>query len=275
MKFTVAFSISLLAPSVLAISVRVANVEHDALDKRRTEGKILARQEVPYPSIGDSSSTSTIGILPNAAQLSTGIPALGGHSLTGHGPAIQPQPGDSNAGAGAGNGTDTGTGTDSSYTYTSSTNSDTNNPSSSSQNLQVTNYQYTSQGRSRVEITIKYGTQNVTQTWEVRNGTLQQVLPKGKMPCGTSSAYVPAGTGTSNVAAGGSLESSPYGNGTDSGAPADSSSGSGAGGVSAESSGGSYAGGATSTSGGYVPMGTGTPPRQARPDAARPGFTGP
>ncbi|KAL8827629.1 MAG: hypothetical protein Q9170_006941 [Blastenia crenularia] len=216
--------------------------------KRNAADKLPPRQDT-------SASTSTIGILPSTG---TGTPALGGHSLTGHGPAVQPQPG-----AGTGNDTTTTTSIGTDTTDNTSNTTDTNPETSSSEtgngngrkHLEVTDYQYTSrQSRPRVEITIKYGAQHVVQTWEVRNGTLYQVHPKGMKGCGTSSASAAMGTGMVGGGGGGMA---------------------GAEGGSSMSANGTVGEDGTSAMGGSAMVGTGSPIRQARPDGVRPGFTGP
>ncbi|KAL8932665.1 MAG: hypothetical protein Q9211_006186 [Gyalolechia sp. 1 TL-2023] len=238
MKFISTLSISLLLQSTLASYVHIANLRHDTVEKVETEATLLAKQE---ESTSSSATTSIIGILP---PLGTGASSIGGISLTGHGPAIQPQPGVSNAGTGTVTGMSTGTGPYSNYTNPAN-NSDVTYPGYAPKHLEVTDYQYTMNGRPRVEIQVKYGSRSVTQTWEVRNGTLHQVHSKSSEPCGSSSTYVPAGTSTPDVVGGGegSLEST--------------------------STTGEPMGGSGNA------MGTGTPSRQLRPNAARPGFTGP
>ncbi|KAL9603153.1 MAG: hypothetical protein Q9219_001356 [cf. Caloplaca sp. 3 TL-2023] len=162
-------------------------------------------------------SITTVGILP---PLGTGTPSLGGHPLTGHGPAIQPQPGSSNAGVG------------NASNETSAPDPDTSagnaTDSSPPDHLAVLDYQYISNdGSPRVDITVTYGAQNLTQSWEVRNGTLYQVgSNQGSMAVEDGSGAVNSTVGTNTVGAG-------------------------------------------------TNMGTGTPPPQAKPNAARPGFTGP
>ncbi|KAI4177430.1 MAG: hypothetical protein LQ343_000411 [Gyalolechia ehrenbergii] len=215
MKFVSTLSISLFLRFTVAGFFHIGNLRHDIVDKGGTEATLLARQEEPMPTTSSSTTTSTIGILP---PLGTGTPSNGGISLTGHGPAIQPQPGDSNAGAdtdtdtitssntdtgaGTGTGIDTSTSPNSNYTNPSNS-SDVTHPGYSPNHLEVTDYQYTMNGRPHVEIQVKYGSRNITQTWEVRNGTLHQVHDKSSKPCGSSSAYIPAGTGTPDDVRGG------------------------------------------------------------------------
>lgn len=190
----------LLLHFIVASSFRIANLQHNTVDEEGTEGKLFIRQgDVRTTS---SSTISTLGILP---PLGTGVP------LTGHGPAIQPQPDAVNAGAGTGNdtttnvtgnvsgagpgnNTDTGTSPYANYTELSNSNN-VPNPGYLNKHLEVSEYQYTKNGRPRVEIQVKYGSHHVTQTWEVRNGTLHQVHPKSSKPCRSSSTYMPEGTG--------------------------------------------------------------------------------
>ncbi|KAL8939617.1 MAG: hypothetical protein Q9216_003259 [Gyalolechia sp. 2 TL-2023] len=256
MQFIPTLSVSLLLHFTIASFLHVTDLRHPTVDERETEVTLLARQD-PIPTTSSSTTPSTIGILP---PLGTGTSSLGGTPLTGHGPVIQPQPDDSNAGAGidtdtmtssdtsASSGTDNGIDTSTS-SYSNSTNppnnSDVTQPGYSLPHLEVTDYQYSLNGRPHVDIQVKYGSRNVTQTWEVRNGTLHQVHRKTSKPCGSSSAHVPAGTGTPNVVSGG------------------------------EDLSGSTNTTGDSTEGSGVAMGTGTSLRQSTPNAAKPGFTGP
>ncbi|KAI4115258.1 MAG: hypothetical protein LQ338_007883 [Usnochroma carphineum] len=296
MRISLAIPISLLLASASAAGLRLTDRKNDALEKRTPADRVVARQG------NDIAGTSTIGILPNSAQLGTGIPSLGNHSLTGHGPAVRPQPDESNTETGPNPGTGTGTITGSGTVSGDSTGSDTTandtttatspafqpNPSSdpSPPHLEVIDYQYTYQSNPRVDITVKYGSNHVTQTWEVLNGRLHTVPAKGlnmtdstgAMPC------VPMGSGASNssVNGTGSLEGSEFAsNGPSNVAP----SGTGEGPMTLPSRApssplpsGTMGTGmmGSQTSGAFVGSGTGLPPpRQERPSGARPGFTGP
>ncbi|KAI4141667.1 MAG: hypothetical protein L6R39_005242 [Caloplaca ligustica] len=242
MRVPVAFSISFFLTLGCAISLQDIKHGNGVSEKRWVMDRVVARQEDPTATI------STIGILPNAGQLGTGTPSLGGHSLTGHGPAIQPQPGSS----AAGNGTNTDT---------------TVVGSNETAHLEVTDYQYTYNSRPRVDITLKYGSKHITQTWEVRDGKIELVQPMG--------------TGNPSINGTGTLEGSVFGNnGSTNAAPAgtwdDSSifpNGDPSSPVPSGTSGGNTTG---TSSGANVGSGTGTPPpRQERPSGVRPGFTGP
>lgn len=191
MKLIRTIFVSLLLHFTIASFFRIANQQHATGDKGGIEGRLYARQEEVTPTTS-SSIISTLGVLP---PLGTGVPR------TGHGPAIQPQPGEVNAGAGTSNDTTTDSdgninGAGSYANYTNPANSTVlPNPGHSPKHLEVTDYQYTMNGRPRVEIKVKYGSHHVTEIWEVRNGTLHQVHPKSSKHCRSSSAYMPEGTG--------------------------------------------------------------------------------
>lgn len=277
MRLTVALSVSFLVPCALASSLRVANVKHDALQKRNPDPG-----PATYPaSTSGSSASSTIGYLPNAGLLSTGTPANGGVSLTGHGPAVQPQP-DSNTG---GNNATSSTGSSASN---STDDYQPNSPDSTAGNgtgageilpLQVSERQYTRNGHQRVEVNITYGKSHIRQVWELRNGALVPVRLPQQKSTNTLHGYMPYGTGTSS--------SGPNANGTEAtygGGSADGGSGAYAGtgtGLltsstttpTATSTGGVM--GEMNNAGGGGSSGTPVPLQLDRPDVAHPGFTGP
>ncbi|KAL9592072.1 MAG: hypothetical protein Q9179_007084 [Wetmoreana sp. 5 TL-2023] len=283
MRVTKALTVSFLLPCALAGSFRVANVRHDGLGKRTDEPR-----DVPYPSstssISTTSTTSTIGYLPNAGLLGTGTPANGGVSLTGHGPAVQPQPGSS-----SGNGNDTGSGGN-----TSSGNYSSSNTTEGSSALQFSEKQYTHNGHQRIEISIKYGMSHIRHIWEVHDGMLTEVPIPHPMPTTTPSMpCMPVGTGTSSGSSGANDTNAPYGDGG-----SDSW-----GGIHTGSSGtGAIYGGSTGVSAPGLPpapttnpvtypastmmgemivagvgsaSGTPVPMQLDRPDISHPGFTGP
>ncbi|KAL8725397.1 MAG: hypothetical protein Q9181_006431 [Wetmoreana brouardii] len=276
MKVTKALTASFILPSALAGSFRVANVRHDGLGKRTNEPG-----DVPYPSsTGSTSTTSIIGYLPNAGLLGTGTPANGGVSLTGHGPAVQPQP-DSNSG----NGTYTGSGGNSSSSDYSSSNTTEEGAGGTEDTpaLQVSEKQYTQNGYQRIDISIKYGKSHIRQIWEVRNGMLAVVPIPHAMS--TTTPSMPVGTGTSSGPSNANDTNAPYGySGSDS-----SSTGATYGGGTRVSGTGlppapttNPAANPTSTVMGEMIVagvgsasGTAVPMQLNRPDVAHPGFTGP
>ncbi|KAI4170422.1 MAG: hypothetical protein LQ346_008858, partial [Caloplaca aetnensis] len=165
-------------PSVVAHSSQ-PQAHHPSLQNQE-RARIIQRQEgnpptPPTPTIGGFSPPSLLAGPP------------GNHSLNGgHGPAIQPQPGasplPSNNATSPSTTMDTSSQSNNNSTLsnlTSGSESHTNNSTTTAlppADLAVTTRQYTSRSMPRVDITLAYGSQRVTQTWEVReDGTIQLV----------------------------------------------------------------------------------------------------
>lgn len=184
---SLSFFLSVLLYSSLTTAVQdsTRNQDLDAVERRQLE---------PSPT-----TSSTIGYLPNAGLLSTGTPANGNVSLTGHGPAVQPQPGHSSS---TGSGNDTMSGADDNTTTSgndtnsggslegnpvNSTTNDTSIPSSMNDTsatpetpteeppLVVSSTQYRVNGYQRVLLSLTYGESNITQLWEAHDGMLSVV----------------------------------------------------------------------------------------------------
>ncbi|KAL9012604.1 MAG: hypothetical protein Q9173_002646 [Seirophora scorigena] len=255
MKLFQAFYICLLIRSAFAVSIHLWDRQDDTPKIRRTVDRNAVKQEAPVA---------------NLKRLSTVVLSLGNQSLTDHAPAIQPKPGDSTTG----NGTESSTKTrnnlatitaeyDSITTSTTAVFDSSISSTNDAAHLEVTGYQYTFRSHPRVDITVRYGSRNTTQTWEVRDGMIYIVPATGDSSSSTDSPD----------AAEGSVF--PQGNGTGDPSPgAEAISSTGPSSPVLPMPAGQNV--TNSTSDVTTDNGTEDPPRQEGPFVARrPGFTGP
>ncbi|KAI4169989.1 MAG: hypothetical protein LQ348_007194 [Seirophora lacunosa] len=221
----------------------------------RTVDKNAVKQEAPAANLG---------------RLSTVVLSLGNQSLTEHAPAIQPKQGDSTAGNGRESSTETRNNLttmtaehDSITTSTTAVFDSSISSTNDAAHLEVTGYQYTFRSHPGVGITVRYGSRNTTQTWEVRDGMIYIAPATGDSSSSTDSPD----------AAEGSVF--PQGNGTgDPGPGAEAMSSTGSPSPLLLMPGGRNV--ANSTSNVTTDSGTEDPPRQDRPFVTRrPGLTGP
>ncbi len=241
-------------PTVLAHPSQPQQNHHPSL-QNPDRARIIQRQEEGNPP--STPPTPTIGLF-SPPSLLAGPLGTGNGSLTGgHGPAIQPQPGASSPFP-----SDNGTGLNATSAYsnnnrtlTSTSDSSLTNTLPPSDLLAVTTRQYitTSHSLPRVDITLTYGSQRVTQTWEVRADGTIRLVPDMRVNGTDPLCGVGVGVGGNGTGGGGGLVAPWRGNGTRDGA------------------------GATMCSSGLgIRTGTATPAlRRERSGGARPGFTGP
>ncbi|KAI4115841.1 MAG: hypothetical protein LQ345_003638 [Seirophora villosa] len=255
MKFFQAFYICLLILSAFAVSTHLWDRQKDTSKIRRTVDRNKVKQEAPVSK---------------PERLSSVVLSLGNQSLAGHVPAKQPKPGDSTTGKGTESSTTT---SNNLTTMTAEYDSITTSPTAvfdssiSSTNdaahFEVIGYQYTFRAHPRVDITVRYGSRNTTQTWEVRDGMIYIVPATGDSSSSTDSpdaaegSVFPQGNGTGNQSPGAEAMSSTGSSSPLLPMPAGQN-------------------GTNSTSDVTTDSGTEDPPRQERPFVTRrPGFTGP